>query len=435
MISLDTCRADRLSCYGAERPNTPELDRLARESVQFTDCLAHSGLTAPSHLSLLSGHFVHRHGLMHNRRGAFPPYSLASLLGDAGWRTAAFTGHGSMQRRHGVGFGFETFESWGAEEEAWPFTRNLAQVLPRGMAWLDDHRAASKRPFFLFLHAYDTHAPYWPDETWRQRYAGWYDGDFEPERLSRPEEFRERVKQGQLGEREMRYVNDLYDAELAAADEVLGEFLDALRSSGVADRSLIVFTSDHGEGLGEHERWVGHATVWDEVLRVPLLMRFPDGRWAGRRHDAVQHVDLLPTILAALAVDAPGGLQGMDLMPAIRGGAEVPDERLRLARVGERHNRVAVRFDRRWKISFQERTSGALGGLLFDLENDPGETRNLTGSVEGQRRFERIYARYLAFRRATAADDERWASQDAAPLDSADDLELLEALGYGGEDG
>ena len=160
LISLDTCRADRLSCYGAERENTPSLDAFAQQAVRFTDCLSQSALTAPSHMSMLTGHFVHRHGLLDNQGSVEPPYTLASHLASMGWRTAAFTGHGSFQAKHGLGKGFEVFESE-TSPSADTHTRRLEEVVPGALRWVD---SLGGEPFFLLVHAYDQHCPYWPPE-------------------------------------------------------------------------------------------------------------------------------------------------------------------------------------------------------------------------------------------------------------------------------
>jgi len=431
LVSLDTCRADRLACYGGDPSITPALARFAREAVVFGDCLSQSGLTAPSHMSLFTGHYVHRYGLFNNRGGIDPPYTLASVLRDAGWRTAAFTGNGSLTEKQGAASGFQLFESW-VGEPAWPFTRDLEEVVPRGLAWID--RESDGDPFFLFLHAYDPHAPYWPGEETRQRFAGWYEGDFDPRRLTHPNEFARLLKRGEIGADELRYVNDLYDGELAEADRVFGELLDGLRERGLLDTSIVIFTSDHGESLGEHG-WVGHSTVWEEILHVPLLVRFPGGRHAGDVGAPVQLVDLFPTLCAALGIAPPAGLQGRDLTPLVTGERAGETERMRLARVGAKKNQVALRFDDRWKLVFSEAKKEGIGGLhLYDLTSDRAESRNLARTAEGRERSADMLARYRRFREATRADDRRFASTPREGEPSPEDEATLRALGYVGGD-
>jgi arylsulfatase A-like enzyme len=429
LVSLDTCRADRLSCYGAERSNSPHLDALAAESVLFEDCIASSSLTAPGHMSLFTGQHVHRHGLRTNLDVVFPATTLAGELARQGWRTAAFTGHGSLQARQGHGVGFELFESWvGAEHP--PYSRNLPEVLPRALAWLDGLGAGE--PFFLFVHGYDPHCPYAPPEPWRERYAGWYTEGFVPDELCGPAEFRQRLEDGTLGAPQLRLLNDLYDAEIRAADEALGTLLAELRARGLLERSIVVFTSDHGEALGHHG-WVGHGQMFEDMLHVPLLIRFPGGRWAQRREDECQTIDVLPTLLSALGLATPAGVQGLDLMPLVRGDVRrLPPGRFRVSRSGDA---VSVRFGGRWKLTFREGPEGFLDPSFFNLQEDPGELHDLTETESGRLEAQRRLARYAEVREHQAADDERFRGRREEPLSGDEEAqEVLRALGYvGGE--
>jgi len=445
LISLDTCRADRLSCYGAERENTPALDRLARESVRFTDCIAQSTLTAPSHMSLFTGQTVQRHGVLNNRWGVTPPVTLATVLRDAGWRTAAFTGNGSLQAVHGVDTGFDTFQSQDTEL-AWPFTRNVADVTPHALRWLDGLlHAGGAAPAFLFVHGYDPHCPYAPPEPWRAEYGGWYEGGRSFDTVCGPEAFKAEIESGAFGRDEQRWVNDLYDAELRAADEALGAFLDALRERGVFDRSIVVFLSDHGEILGRSD-WVGHGMLWEEALHVPLLIRFPGGAHTGVIDAPVQLVDVLPTLLDALDLPIPDGVQGASLMGLVRGGPPpFSADRMRLSRVGAQ---VAALFGDRWKIIFQEPldeidgrpavpANAAVQGLreIFDLSSDPFEEHNLIATEEGKQRFDELAGLYAFWRFEASFRDEGYRGTAWRAVDRPEDERTLRALGYtGGED-
>ena len=426
LISLDTCRADRLSCYGAERENTPNLDALARESVVFSDCLAQSSETGPSHLSIFTGQHVQRHGLLQNGGYAIPRATIASVLHEAGWSTAAFTGHGSLRGKFGHGVGFEVFQSWppGAER-APPFMRNLSRTIPEALTWLDD---LAEEPFFLFVHGYEPHLPFWPEEPWRTDFAGWYGGDMDISTLRRRTDFRPLIDDGRLGEQEVRYLKDLYDGEVAAADKAIGSFLAELRERGLMDHSIVVFTSDHGEVLGDHD-WVGHGVFWQEVLHVPLMIRFPSEAWAGWLDQPVQHVDVLPTLLSALGQPSPAGVQGVDLMPLIRREVEGLAPRLRVGRLAED---VTIRFDGepRWKIMFKETHAGLRKRHLYDLEADPAELENLAG--RGHKRFQELLVRYRQWRDRTGRQDHlyRGTTMDV----QEEDLEMLRALGYVGDD-
>ena len=430
LISLDTCRSDRLSCYGAKRQNTPNIDAFAAEAVQFDDCLSQSALTAPSHMSMLTGHYVHRHGLKNNRGSITPPYSLASHLGSLGWRTAAFTGHGSFQATHGLAHGFESFQSYTDEENK--FTRYLEHVVPEALTWLDHYQDEA---FFLLVHAYDPHCPFWPPEPFRTDYAGWYRGGFGEtlKDLCHPKHFGEHMEAGDIGTDELRYIVDLYDAGVKSADVWIGRFLDELRERDLLDSSIVVFTSDHGEVLGNHG-WIGHGQVWEEALQVPLLVRFPGGEWARAIDEPVQHVDLVPTLLSALGVPGLPALHGVDLMPLVRREQpELSEDRMRLASVGDDPNLVTVRFGKRWKAVFEEESINRVSfARLFDLRKDPLEQRNLCTGNDGKARFDKIARRYLRWRKATVEEDERFGGREGVDL-SEDVLRELNDLGYGGE--
>lgn len=425
VISLDTCRADRLGCYGAPRA-TPGIDRLAREAVQFRDCLVQATLTAPSHLSLFTGHTEERHGMVSNRLRAEPPYTLASVLRHAGWRTAAFTGHGSLTAKHGLDFGFDTFQSWVGPPAA-PFTRDLSEVVPHALEWLD---AMEQEDVFLFVHAYDPHCPFWPPETYRTPPPP--STTFDPQATCHPSEFAGLITDGTIGEAEVRWIRELYDGEIASADAVLDSFLNALDERGRLDSSIVVFTSDHGEVLGNHG-WIGHGCLWEEAQRVPLLIRFPEGRWAGSLDDPVQTVDVMPTLLSALGVDTPEGTQGIDLLSRIRGeGQAIPSDRLRVCKQGPY---VSVRAGPRFKILFLDTGRRRVQRMLFDLEVDPGEETNLVDAPGGQERFRAILERYDAWRAAEAAGDRRFASRlTAQDPEDREAIEAMRALGYAGED-
>ena len=420
LISLDTCRADRLDMYGAGRSNSPRLAAFAAECAVFTDCLAQSTSTGPSHRSLFSGQFVHRHG-MHDNYFTEAPYTLAGELRAAGYVTAAFTGGGYVRRKYGFDQGFEVFQ----EPAGRPYTRNFPEVLPVARGWLAQ---AGERPFFLFVHGYDPHCPYWPPEPWRSQYGGWYQGEFSPQDQCGRADFEPLIRSGAFGPDERRYVNDLYDAALASADEQIGRFLDELRARGLLERSLVVITSDHGESLGEHD-WVGHTRMWEEQLRVPLMIRFPDGAYAGRYDDPVMLVDVFSTALSALGRPIPDGAQGADLMPRLRGGAPLARERLRLAEFGARE---ALRFDDRWKL-VTRRVKGAITEReLYDLQADPGEQRNLYETAEGKLRFERTYARYQEWRAAQAPDDARHRGRRREIEIAPEEASALAEIGYAG---
>ncbi len=421
LVSLDTMRADRLSAYGErERPTTPVLDRLARESALFTDCVAPSTVTGPSHLSLFTGQFPQRHGLVENGDRVQPGYTLASVLADNGYETAGFTGGGYLRESFGLDKGFATYRARGGPLAR--FKRTFETSIPHALEWLDD---APTEPFFLFLHGYDPHCPYEAPEAALRRFSRVVPAPFDPEGLCGEKDYLALLEDGRFGERELTHLQDLYDALVASADASLQPFFRRLRRDGLLERSILVFTSDHGEGLGEHG-WIGHGRLWEEHARVPLFVRFPGGRHAGRVETPVSLVDLVPTLLDLLDVPVPEGVQGASLMPLLDGRGGEP-LRPRLIAFGDEES---VRFDRRFKILFRTEEGEAVERRIFDLESDPGETRDRIGTPEGRARFDEIFERYGTWRAAQRSGD---AEHRAVVLDrdlTSEEREELSALGY-----
>ncbi|MBL7008930.1 MAG: sulfatase [Planctomycetes bacterium] len=437
LVSLDTCRADRLSPFGAPGRNSPFLDRLARESVIFTDCLSQSSNTAPSHRSLFTGQYVHRHGhdLDSFRRS---PTSWAGMLGEAGWDTAAFTGGGFLARGYGFEDGFATFVDADDDREA-VSDRGLATILPQVRRWREQ-RHGDPRPFFLFLHTFDIHCPYEPDDPWRSEFTAGYGGDLQLDGACGQEDFRrilDRSRSEPPGSyrADIEHLGNTYDAGVAMTDAQLGGFLAELRADGTLDRSLLIVLSDHGESLGDRRPYIGHNRLWEEQLQVPLMIRFPDGAFAGAVCDEpTMLIDVLPAVLDRLGIDPPEGIQGESLLPLLDGSRSYQGRRLR---VSQFLSLFSFRYDDRWKVHGQVREDGKGDILLYDLERDPLEQRGPpTDPAEAQAqqaRMQRLVKEYSAWRRSSAAADGR--SQGPLILggpgpSSAEDLRELGYAGY-----
>jgi len=431
LVSLDTCRADSLGPYGGDARNSPFLDQLARESVVFTDCLSQSSNTAPAHRSLFTGQYVHRHGhdVDSYRRS---PSSWAGRLREAGWRTGAFTGGGFLASGYGFEDGFETYVD--RDAHGGPVTnRGLASTLPQAREWLAQG-ADDQRPFFLFLHTFDIHCPYQPADPWRTEFTAGYEGDLDAgsacgqadfariqarAKTSAPEDYRA----------DLQHLRDTYDAGVAMTDSLLGEFLAELRADGTLDRSLLIVLSDHGESLGQRRPYIGHNRLWEEQLQVPLMIRFPDGAFAGAVCDEpTMLIDVLPTVLDQLGLAPAAGAQGESLLPLLEGRKSFDGERLR---VSQFLSLFSFRFDDRWKVHGQVGEDGNGQVLLFDLEQDPLEQRE---GPEHQRalrqRLQRLVQEFTAWRQSTAAADREHRGARIIPDDDAQQAADLAELGY-----
>ena len=431
VVSLDTCRADRLGAFGAANPNSPAFDQLAKESVVFTDCLAQSSNTGPSHRSLFTGTYPLRHRHQAGMR-MHSPFTLAGELQKAGWETAAFTGGGFMSGDFGFADGFDHYVDHD-EGAAQQYRRGLQTILPQVESWRTLREETN--PFFLFLHTYDIHCPYWARNPWRERYGDWYEGDLKVRDLCGREDF-DSFMRSQPSKQDLDYLNAMYDAGVAMTDELLGRWLNLLRREGVLDEVILVILSDHGESLGDHG-YVGHNRMWEEQLQVPLMVRFPGGQYGGMvLEEPVMLVDVLSTILEQLQLPQPAGIQGKSLLPLIRGESSFEGERFRFAQYQEW---LSVRWDDQWKAVIRQTGDGKASARLYDLLADPKEQHNLldpkrSDAAKNRARLDAMLAKLRVWRESERAMDEALAPMI---LDQAVDPRVqaeLSQLGYVSEE-
>jgi arylsulfatase A-like enzyme len=301
LIVLDTLRASRLGCYGWTRAETPHLDRFAEQGLRFTDVTSAANWTLPAHASLFTSTFSSQHGLVSNQRLAESIPTLAELLRDRGYRTAAFAEGGFLHPRHGFARGFESFSS-----EA----REVERTLSHATSWIREQEG----PFFAFVHTYKVHSPYDPEGPFRSRLVRDYEGAL-PEVVNLKDE-----DWGSVDWQDKRYVSDLYDAEIAELDAALGVMFEELSQVLDPERTLIIITSDHGEEFLEHGH-VGHGTsAFQEQVAVPLLMQWGSRLQRGQAVEVPVHtVDVATTILAATNTAAPALYEGANLLAELAG--------------------------------------------------------------------------------------------------------------------
>ncbi len=404
LISIDTLRADHLGCYGYGRPTSPELDRLCEDSVVFADAIAHAPSTLHSHASIFTSLLPHNHGAawQGKTRLADECLTVTEVAQSAGFATGAFTGGGQMDKIFGLDQGFDFYEQPGAKD--------FRDIVRPATAWLDRR---PDKPFFLFLHTYETHHPYEPPARFLELFDEGYEGEL-PDEIS-VDLLREINREEHvLAEGDLEHIVNAYDAEIRSMDEALGRLVAYLKEQDLYDDTMIVFTSDHGEEFGEHGKigWHSH-TLFDELLKVPLVVKYPAQEHAGTKVSAqVRSIDIAPTLLEALGLPVPEVFSGSDLTP--------------LADARQSESRTAVsRMDRQaskdvdsvrtpdWKL---------FRGQLFDLNVDPEElwdtALNRPGVVE-QLRLELEDA---------VASRERYSGPQVVPKGAT--LDELKALGY-----
>jgi choline-sulfatase len=396
VITLDTTRADRLSPYGYMDASMPALERIAREGVVFDRAMTVAPLTLPAHTSMFTGLFPPHHVVRDNadRAVASGYTTLAETLRDSGFRTGAFVSSVVLASDRGLAQGFERYVDVPPSDERRPrrLQRRGDEVMTDAIRWVDEVRSA---PFLLWTHLYDPHWPYDPPEPYRSRH-------FDP-----------------------------YVGEIAFADAQIGRLLDHLRERGLLEQTLVVVAGDHGESLGEHGEEKHGIFVYDNVLRVPLIIRVPDAlssrSVAPRRvGDIVRLVDLTPTVLdlldlTALVRNGERPIDGVSLVGRMRGTRQTSDleayaESLYPARFG--WSPLKTLQEGRFKLIDAPRPE------LYDLERDPFEERNIHA--------ERPTVADAMMRRLTQLANESEAPDGLAPADelSLDARERLHALGY-----
>lgn len=319
IVSIDTLRADRCSAYGYRRETTPNLERLAQEGTLFENAYAPMGQTGPSHATLFTGLYPTAHGVIKNGR-VLPDAqnTLAERLTELGYDTAAFVSSFPLERRFGLQQGFATYDdeflhgqgsvdirTWEGETPKKAFDRKGNFTLARALSWLDGRRTDST-PFFLFVHLFDPHSPYKP-----------------------PQKVLEQVLGDERPRDHLKVTHLLYDGEVRFADSIVGKLLESLDALGATDNTVTVVTSDHGEGLMQRGFLTHGLFVYEEEVRVPLIVRWPTRIAAGRSVGApITLADITPTLLGLLECDmAADTFQGIDLAAHLLAGKSIPANR------------------------------------------------------------------------------------------------------------
>ena len=391
LVTVDTLRADRLGVYGFEGVDTPAIDSLAGRGVTFLRAIAPVPLTLPSHASIFSGTYPLHHGVRDNVNFTVRDEitTMAEVFEQAGYQTAAFVGAYVLDSRWGLDQGFQTYsddlEAAAPGPVVTPAQRPAEEVVDRALAW---HEQRTEAPFFLWVHLYDPHDPYRPPEPFRSRYMA-----------------------------------DPYLGEIAYADSQLGRLLERLEQRGEMERTHLVFAADHGESLEEHGEPTHGFFVYEEALHVPLILTTADPLLQGsRRSQTVSLVDLMPTVLELTGLELPRQVQGRSLVPLFAEDATDWDRLVYSESFYARYNfgwsPLQAIQDARHKLILSSDPE------LYDLAEDPAESRNLVG----QRNT--LFARLnTAAELLIAQLGERAAAPEASQLDE-EARQRLASLGY-----
>ncbi len=391
LVVVDTLRADHLGAYGYSRPTSPNIDAFARRSALFESAWAGAPWTLPSVMSIMTGRYPSSHRVENDGLRLAPEVpTLAETLAGAGYATAAFVSHIYVDRPFGFERGFAAFEDFGMSRPGYRLEAGLEPTADRvtdaALGWLSAREA---RPSFLFVHYFDPHWPYAPPAAYRDLFRNDYRGPLDAtyDSISK---FQDPARP--LPEDYRRFLLDRYDGEIRFVDDQVGRLLEGLRRSGRAERTWVILTADHGEEFKEHGS-MGHGRqLYEEVVRVPLIVGRPaevgGGAAAGRRVvEPVSGVDLFPTIDALAGTAPPAGLQGRGFAAFLapkEEAAREPEGTRPLVSETVRLNayRKAVREGRLKLIRIMDENRTE----LYDLLADPAERRDLSEERSDDRR-------------------------------------------------
>ncbi len=432
LIVVDTLRADHLSQYGYPRDTSPALESFARQATLFQNAYAPANWTTPSAASLFTGLDPARHQLR-GAGDALPEdaWTFVQYLSDAGYDAYGDSANINVSRELGFDRGFRVWhqpEAEGAEVLAYP---GIDQMLEKFSSWVE--RMNGEGRYLTYLHPMNVHGPYRVPKEHQSALLGHppdrtfvYYGDVMGKVLAGRLQQRSHVSP-----RYLKSLFDQYDTAIRYTTDQVGEMLDLLRASDLYDDSLIILTSDHGEELFDHGGFSHGYTVYEEIVRVPLIVKLPSQREARTVGATVMLQDLMPTIVELAGLEVPPDLDGRSLTPLLSSGGdaawEEPGEGTRLHHGTARKRcdcRALVEGDKKLIVnasSYQFRR-GAVE--LYDLKEDPGERENIANADR-----EQTQAMIGRFEAAVAKAMEKRVEGGENVLDSMD-KERLEALGY-----
>jgi arylsulfatase A-like enzyme/Flp pilus assembly protein TadD len=399
LITVDTLRADHLGCYGYSAASTPVIDELAAQGYRFTQAYAQVPLTLPSHYSILTGTYPFYHSVRDNSHGneQGPPV-ISEFLRNAGYRTGAFVGSALLDPRFGLNRGFDAYvadfdfsRSGGVDLSH--IERPAGDVVRSALRWI----ASDTGKFFVWIHLFDPHDPYSPPEPFKTRFP-----------------------------------HSPYDGEIAYVDQSIGILVNSLKEEGLLAHTDIIFTSDHGEGLGAHGEFTHGFFVYEPTIHVPLIIRVASGTKGGKRiDDLVRSVDIAPTILRLAGLPTAAEMQGKSLLGLLDDNAH---SEARSAKAGDRPIYFETYYPLR-EFGWSELRGLRIGRHkyidaprpeLYDLSTDPGERHNLYSSHTA------LAAHFKETLRSEVGKYAATRPTAAAATPDPNTVELLRSLGYVG---
>ncbi len=377
LISIDSLRSDHLGCYGYSKDTSPFIDELAGRGARFTNAVSTTSWTLPAHAAMLTGLNDSTHGLVDNGlRLSEDHVTLAELLKEQGYRTAGFYGAPYLHPTFGMGQGFDVYQSCMSEAaDDGEVVRQSARsnkapshadvTGPRTRGFVKDWAATIREgeAWFAFVHLWDVHYDFIAPKAYVDLFDPNYSGSIDGRLMSNPD------IRHDMSPRDLEHVKAQYDAEIRFTDDIVRGIFDDLEARGMLDNTLVILTADHGEEFFEHGRKGHNKTLFEEVVRIPLIMSWPGQIDAGLvLEQQAQIIDFMPTIAAATGWDGTLAVQGRDLGPVLA-GLQVESSPALLELLIDKGSQRALRTNE-WKlIKPHERSPG----YWFDLEKDPAE--------------------------------------------------------------
>ncbi len=404
LIALDPLRADALSSYGNSRPTTPNIDALARKGFLFSDAFAVAPWTLPSAMSLMTGvypsvhHIVNKELISPDKQQKLVPARLsetapniktmASFLKSRGYVTGGFAGGAALAASYGFDTGFDQYISGDSFD-------GLPLVIPHALEFIKKH---SKEKMFLFIHAFDVHGQYMPSGGYDRRYvSASYTGSL----TGATEEQKSLREEGVMGGRiyltpqDVAFLRSIYDEKVARADEAIYQIIKQIEDLSLSEKTIVIFTSNHGDEFYEHGRIDHGMTLYDEVLHIPLIMVIPGQAGNKKITSQVRNIDIMPTIFD-LVGEAPdkdfaSQLNGVSLLPVLTG------RDINLDLYAETDYRYAtfkksIRSFDKWKLIADEENQSK---QLYHIAEDPRETREVFG--QGEKKEAELIDKLLQF--------------------------------------
>ncbi len=387
-IVIDTLRATRLGCYGYPLSTSPAIDQLASEGVLFERCFAPGIPTTPAHTTMFTGlhpitHNIVCHGGLADLSRRIPV--LPERMQQMNYTTAAVDNLYDIKPWLARGYEFYINPSF---KHKMRLLVSCEEINARAVPWLQQHK---DEPFFLFLHYWEPHTPYLPPD----RYRKFYPGDrnpFSSEHTSfepiKKQPFWEMFKDlwfNKLGPvTDADYIASLYDAEIRHVDDGIAEIMDTLEQLGLSENTLVILTGDHGESMYQHDIYFDHHGLYDDVIHVPLIMRYPDKFAPGKRiGNMVQHLDIAPTVVNAAGRNVPcTDMEGQSLIPLASGSVKDGGYSRVISCENTWQKKWAIRTDtEKLIISREPDHHGMPRREYYKLDSDPEEAVNCTETL------------------------------------------------------